>query len=102
MHSALAFFAPEDPGYVLDVSGAAVLKSSRHQSEAQQLVAFLVSPEGQAILATSDSYEYPVRTGSAASPELRPLDQLQPNSLSVAQLGDGAAAVALLQQAQLL
>jgi iron(III) transport system substrate-binding protein len=102
MHSQLAFFAPEDPGYVLDVSGAAVLKSSKHQAEAQKFLAFLVSPQGQAILAHSDSYEYPVRTGAAASSELPPLDQLHPNSLSIAQLGDGAAAVALLQEAQLL
>jgi iron(III) transport system substrate-binding protein len=102
MHSALAPFAPRDPGYVLDVSGAGVMKSSKHPSQAQEFVAFLVSAQGQAILATSDSYEYPVRTGAAASPELPPLDQLQPNSMSVADLGDGAAAVALLQEAQLL
>ncbi len=102
MHSALAPFAPRDPGYVLDVSGAGVMRSSKHPTQAQQFVAFLVSAPGQAILATSDSYEYPVRTGAAASPELPPLDQLQPNPLSVAQLGDGGAAVALLQQAQLL
>ena len=31
--SAIAFFAPHDPGYVIDVSGAAVLKSSKHQTE---------------------------------------------------------------------
>ena len=28
MHSAIAYFAPHDPGYVIDVSGAAILKSS--------------------------------------------------------------------------
>ena len=78
------------------------MKSSKHPTQAQKLVAFLVSAEGQAILAHSDSYEYPLRTGSAASPELTPLDQLQPNSLGVAELSDGAAAVALLQDAQLL
>ncbi len=102
MHSAVATFAPRDPGYVLDVSGAAVMKSSKHPTQAQQFVAFLVSAEGQSILAHSDSYEYPLRIASAASPELTPLDQLQPNGLGVAELGDGAAAVALLQEAQLL
>ena len=30
MHSAIAYFAPRDVGYVVDVSGAAVLKSSQH------------------------------------------------------------------------
>jgi hypothetical protein len=33
---------------------------------------------------------------------LRPFDQLQPNALSIADLGDGQDAIALLQQAQLL
>ena len=43
IHSALARFAPHDDGYLLDVSGAAVLKSSQHQQAAQALVKFLVS-----------------------------------------------------------
>ncbi len=102
MHSALNNFAPHDVGYVLDVSGAAVLASSKHQAQAQELVAFLVSAQGQAILAKSASYEYPIALGSTANPELPPFDQLQPTSLTIAELGDGSEAVALLQQAQLL
>ncbi len=47
MHSQLAYFAPRDPGYVIDVSGAAVLKSSKHQAAAQKFLAFLVSQQGQ-------------------------------------------------------
>ena len=31
-----------------------------------------------------------------------PFDQLQPNPITIADLGDGAAAIALLQQAGLL
>ena len=45
MHSAIAYFAPGDPGYVLDVSGAAVLKSSQHQ---QRGAAFPGVPREQA------------------------------------------------------
>jgi hypothetical protein len=33
---------------------------------------------------------------------LRPFDTLQPNPISIAQLGDGSAAIALLQKVQLL
>jgi iron(III) transport system substrate-binding protein len=102
MHSALSYFAPRDPGYVLDVSGAGVLKSSSHQAEAQQLVAFLVSKAGQTILAHSDSFEYPIGSGVAANPALKPFDELQPTNLSISQLGDGSQAVDLLQQVQLL
>jgi iron(III) transport system substrate-binding protein len=100
--SAIAFFAPADPGYVIDVSGAAVLRSSNHQAEAQQLVDFLVSHSGEEILAHSESYEYPLGSGVQTAKALRPFDQLQPNAITLADLGDGQAAVALLQQAQLL
>ena len=102
MHSAVSYFAPHDPGYVLDVSGAGVLASSQHQAAAQKFVAFLVSPAGQDIIAHSNSFEYPIGSGVAANPELKPFDQLQPTDLSISQLGDGSEAVELLQQVQLL
>ncbi len=43
VHAAIAYFKPHDPGYVEDISGAAVLKSSTHQAAAQQLLNFLTS-----------------------------------------------------------
>src|ERR1039458_3740592 len=33
IHSQIAHFAPRDPGYVIDVSGAAILKSSTHEGD---------------------------------------------------------------------
>lgn len=102
VHAALAYFAPHDPGYVLDISGAAVLKSSKHQAAAQKLVAFITSTAGQTILAHSESFEYPIGDHVAANPQLTPFDQLQPNSFSVAELGTGEDAKTLLQQAQLI
>ncbi len=102
MHAKIAFFAPHDAGYVIDVSGAGVLKSSGHQADAQRFLAFLVSPEAQKIIATSSSYEYPLRAGVAAGGGQVPLAALQPNAISIADLGDGQAAVNLLRQAGLL
>jgi iron(III) transport system substrate-binding protein len=102
MGSQLAYFAAGDPGYVIDVSGAAVIKSSKHQAAAQQFLAFLVSAAGQQVLAASDSFEYPIRPGVAAPSGLKPFDQLQPAPVSVAELGDGSEALRLIQQAQLL
>ena len=102
MHSALSYFAPRDPGYVLDVSGAAVLKSSKHQAAAQALVAFITSAAGQRILVHSESFEYPIGDHVAANPELKPFAQLQPNSFSVADLGTGSDAKTMLLQAQLI
>jgi iron(III) transport system substrate-binding protein len=106
MHSQLAYFAPGDPGYVIDVSGAAVLKSSKQQSAAQKFVAFLVSKRGQEIIARSataaQSYEYPLASGVTTSAPETPFDQLQPNPITIADLGDGSTATNLLRQAGLL
>jgi iron(III) transport system substrate-binding protein len=102
VHSKLAYFAPRDPGYVIDVSGAAVLKSSKHQAAAQRFLAFLVSKKGQEIIAHSESYEYPLLPGvTTAAPET-PFTQLQPHPITIAQLGDGSQAIALLQKVGLL
>ncbi len=106
MHSQITYFAPHDPGYVIDVSGAAVLKSSKHQAAAQEFLAFLVSKQGQEIIARAagneQSYEYPLASGVTTSAPETPFDQLQPNSITIADLGDGASATALLRQAGLL
>jgi iron(III) transport system substrate-binding protein len=102
MHSAIAYFAPRDVGYVLDVSGAGILKSSTHQREAQRFLAFLTSQQGQEIIAHSDSFEYPIASGVTSAQHETPFDQLEPNPISVAELGTGAQAIRLLQEAQLL
>ncbi len=100
--SALHYFGSGDPGSLVDVSGAAVLASSKHSAAAQKFLAYLVSKPGQTIIATSDSYEYPLGSGVTTSQPLRPLDQLHPPALTVDDLGDGRSSLAMLQQAGLL
>ncbi|HEX3793719.1 MAG TPA: extracellular solute-binding protein [Acidimicrobiales bacterium] len=102
IHSAIAYFAPKDVGYVIDVSGAAVLRSSKHQAAAQKFVAFLNSAQGEQIIAHSDSFEYPIGSGVTTAQPETPFSQLQPNGITIAQLGTGATAIRLLQEAQLL
>jgi iron(III) transport system substrate-binding protein len=102
VHSALAYFAPKDPGYVVDVSGAGILKSSKNQADAQKFLAFLVSEPGQEIIKNSISFEYPLDHGVAASSQEPPFSTLQPNPITVADLGDGSTAISLLQQTGLL
>jgi iron(III) transport system substrate-binding protein len=46
----LAYFVPEDPGYLDAVSGAAVPASSKHSAAAQKFLNFLTSGIGQTIL----------------------------------------------------
>ena len=98
----IAYFAPHDPGYVEDISGVGVLKSSKHQAAAQELVRFMTSDAGQKVLARSDSFEYPIHPGVVADPELTPLDELQPSSFSPAELGTGLDAKNLLEEAGLI
>jgi iron(III) transport system substrate-binding protein len=101
-HSAIAYFAPGDVGYVEDVSGAAILKSSKHQGAAQEFLSFLTSSAGQEAIANSDSFEYPLNPQVPANPQLTPLDQLHPNSFDPADLGTGLEAKELLQQVGLI
>ena len=103
--SRLAYFTAGDPGYQVNVSGAAVIKTSRHQAAAQRFLAFLVSPQGQHIIgnpAKSISFEYPIGSGVSSQAGERPLSQLRPNPITLGELGDGSAAVAMLRQAGLL
>jgi len=102
IHSRITYFAPGNPGYVLDVSGAAVLKSSKNQAAAERFVAFLVSKQGQEVIAHSTSFEYPLDDGVTTVAPETPFGELQPNPITVAQLGDGSTAIALLSQAGLL
>jgi iron(III) transport system substrate-binding protein len=102
LHSAIAFFAPGDPGFVRDVSGAAVLSSSKHQAAAQKFLAFLTSRAGETVLANSNSFEYPVGSATPASPKLTPLASLQPAPVTPADLGDGSLALQLEQKAGIL
>ncbi len=102
MHSKITTLAPHDPGYVIDVSGAAVLKSSKHQAAAQKFVAFIVSKAGQEIIAHSVSFEYPIASGVVTAQPETPFKDLQPYPINIAELGTGSAAIALLREAQLL
>jgi iron(III) transport system substrate-binding protein len=103
MHSDITYFAPHNPGYVLDISGAAILKSSKHQAAAQKFLAFMVSKKGQEIIGShSISYEYPIASGVKTTQPETPFDELQPYPITIAQLGDGSTAISLLQEVGLL
>jgi iron(III) transport system substrate-binding protein len=103
VHSAITYFAPHDPGYVLDISGAAVLRSSGHMAAAQRFLAYLVSTQGQEVIAAhSISFEYPIASGVTTAQHETPFDKLQPNSITIPELGDGSAAISLLKHAGLL
>jgi iron(III) transport system substrate-binding protein len=100
-HSRLYYFPRGDIGAIENVSGAAVLASSRHTPAAERFVAFLVSPAAQRILAAGDDYEYPARPGVPANPVLTPLSAVKPALLSVVSLGNDLQAASLLRRSGL-
>jgi iron(III) transport system substrate-binding protein len=96
-------FKNDDIGGLINISGAAVLKSSKNPAAAQRFLAFLVSPKAQSMLGKSDiDYEYPLRPGVPPNAKLTPFKDLQPPAINASQLGDDQAAGALLQQAGLI
>jgi len=101
-HSALHYYSPGDPGALVDVSGAAVLKSSRNPALAQQFLAYLVSRPAQELIARSQSFEYPLGSGVTTAQPLRPFAALHPPVVGIEDLGDGRASLALLQEVGLL
>ena len=103
VHSEIHHFSNGDVGALVNVSGAAVLASSKHSAAAQRFLAFLVSKPIQTTIGKGDiDFEYPLAKGVAANPLLKPFDQLQPPHLSMAQLGDDRQAAELLRQAGLI
>lgn len=101
--SAIHHFGGGDVGGLINVSGAAVLKSSHNQDAAQQFLAYLVSERAQQLVARSHiAFEYPLHPGVAPDPSLKPFDQLSPPALSVDKQGDDTEAARLMRQAGLL
>lgn len=102
VHSRILFFRPHDPGYVVDVSGAAILRTSRNQAAARRFLAYLVSRQGQGNLVHSSSFEYPISRLASSRPPEPPFVKLQPFPITVGELGNGASARELLTAAGLL
>lgn len=102
MHSAVYYFPGHNVGSIENISGVAVLKTSKHPQLASAFAKFLVSEPGQRILAQGDDFEYPARPGVAANSQLPPLSSLSPATLGVVKLGNDQAAAKLIQQSGLL
>ena len=101
MHSGLYFFPNHNVGSLENISGAAVLKSSKHPQEAQEFVKFLLSPTGQEILAHRYDFEYPLRPGIKPNPQITPLTKIAPAELSPTVLGNDQQASQLIQESGL-
>ena len=98
----MAPFAPGDVGNLVGVSPIGIARHAPHAAAARRFVDFVTSPAGQRVVASSGSYEYPARPNSPTPPGLPPISSFGVSSVSPAQLGSGAAALALMTKVQLL
>jgi len=102
-HSAIYHFANGDVGGLINVSGAAILKTSKNPEAAQKFLAYLVSKRAQTLIASNKvTFEYPLHAGVAPDPILKPFDQLSPPAIDMQKLGDDSEVAKLLRQAGLL
>lgn len=100
--SKLHYFGHEDPGALVNISGAGALESSGDPGLAQEFLAYLVSEEGQKAITASGDWEYPLNSAVPPPPGLKPFDSLEPPKVSPADLGDGSKPVELMEQVGLL
>lgn len=100
-YTELHYFMGQDPGGFVSISGGGVLASSKNPVEAQQLLNFITSRAGQQVLADSRALEYPVASGVAAHPSLKPLSELDPPAVDISQL-NAPMVIELMQKVGLL
>ena len=72
VHSKITYFAPRDPGYVIDVSGAGILKSSKHKARRAEVPRLPRQPAGPGDHRPLDQLRVPDRRRRRAPPPPRP------------------------------
>jgi iron(III) transport system substrate-binding protein len=97
MKSKLHFFGNGDPGGLVNVAGAGVLKSTDRAAEAQQFVDFLLSPEAQTYFRDT-TFEYPLTDDVDAAGDLPELDQLDAPDVDLSELSTLEQTLALLDE----
>lgn len=100
LNSAIFHQGNEDPGALVTLSAAGVLKSAKNMEAAQEFLAFMISEAGQQAIVDSVA-EYPVLPGVESPFPLKPFDELSPPDITAEDLGDAADALTLLREAGL-
>ncbi|WP_439622470.1 iron ABC transporter substrate-binding protein [Shinella sp.] len=95
----LHYFKNQDPGAFVSISGGGILKTSKHQKEAQAFLKWVTGKGGQSILRDGDSFEYAI--AGDANPELVPLKDLDAPKVEASTL-DSKKVVELMTAAGLL
>lgn len=92
------YFTKGDPGALVNVAGAGVLRTSRQAALAERFVEFLLSEEAQHYF-SERTFEYPVVPGVAPDERLgRTLAEIESPKLDLSELDDLQGTVQLLQR----
>lgn len=95
------FLKQGDPGALINVAGAAVLKETQQQAAAEQFVDYLLSDTGQEYFA-GETFEYPLVPTIKPSVELPSLETIQTPELDLSNLKDVQGTTQLLQDLGIL
>ncbi len=95
------FFKAGDPGGLINVAGVGLLASSKRKATAERFVEYLLSEPGQNYF-SSQTFEYPLRDGVEASPEIPALSSLEPPDIDLSDLEGLKAPLELLKEVGLL
>lgn len=90
------YLAAGDPGSLVNVAGAAVLKSSKNKPAAEAFVKYLLEKNAQEYFA-KETFEYPLINGVSPDSRIKPLSELKPPSIDLGDLDDLAGTLALLR-----
>lgn len=95
------FFTKGDPGALVNVAGAGILRTSKAQKSAARLIDYMLSEEGQRYF-VDQTFEYPM-VASIGAPEGMPsLEELGVPKLDLSDLEDLKGTLDLLKQVGLL
>lgn len=95
------FLAAGDPGTLVNVSGAGVLKGTKKAEAARKLIAFLLDTQAQQHF-SKETYEYPLVAGVAADAALPALSKVGSPELDLSKLEDLKGTMKLLQETGVL
>ncbi|MGH3930248.1 MAG: iron ABC transporter substrate-binding protein [Pseudonocardiaceae bacterium] len=85
MPARLKYLPGEDPGALVNVAGAGILRGSDHAEQARRFVEFLLSEQSQSYFA-QETKEYPLVAGVPVAAELPPLESLQTPRIDLSDL----------------
>lgn len=96
MKAKLHFFAAGDPGNLVNVSGAGMLKHAAQDPDARALIDYLLGTEAQTHFAT-EVWEYPLINGVAAASGLPAFSDLKPPAIDLNDLDSLEQTVAIIK-----